>query len=572
MRLMGPSDRTFTLVRAAAAILMVLALGGLGPGWLPIVAILLVVLVHPDIVGRAVNAYAAHGLDLGVRSSLRRRWFEVSLAAIAVAGLAVQMKGVLLGVGHEWLGVDEERLANSVLGFLRTGALEHSTSEDHPGLHFWLLVISGLGAYLWALMTGLIRTIEDVRPWLFVGSGRVMNVVLAAGTTILTGLIGRTVVGRAAGLLAAGLFAFSPLSIETATVLRNDVGMVFFVIASSYAALLACERPTRSLAVISGALAGCAAGTKITAVFALVPALVAAAIPNTGRERRHSLAIVPASFLGALAITNHFIWSDVPTFLGQVTMDYGHVQKGHFAYTDAPRLAYASLLSSYGLGWPVMVCAAGFLVWSLAAGKRLIWVFLAFPVAYLWFMTLKSAMFPRWLYVLVPFIAVAGAGGLLELCRCAARLPGLFLHGPRAAIVGSIVGVAICLAGLYPIAWPGAIQIGRRFTAPTYALAEAWIKANVPKGDHVLAESGVLDLAYPGLQVVRVDDLRGTLGRNAPELRTCKWIVVPEYQFDIPGLADLFLVKEFVANPGLGGNRGMDVRVYVPQTLGRPPQ
>jgi hypothetical protein len=187
-------------------------------------------------------------------------------------------------------------------------------------------------------------------------------------------------------------------------------------------------------------------------------------------------------------------------------------------------------------------------------------------------MTLKSAIFTRWMYVLVPFIAVAGAGGLLELCRWAARLPGLFLHGPRAAVVGRIVGVAICLAGLYPIAWPGAIQIGRRFTAPTYALAEAWIKANVPKGDHVLAESGVLDLAYPGLQVVRVDDLRGTLGRNAPELRTCKWIVVPEYQFDIPGLADLFLVKEFVANPGLGGNRGMDVRVYVPQTLRRPPE
>jgi hypothetical protein len=180
-------------------------------------------------------------------------------------------------------------------------------------------------------------------------------------------------------------------------------------------------------------------------------------------------------------------------------------------------------------------------------------------------MTLKSAMFPRWLYVLVPFVAVAGAAGLLGLSQFVARLPGRFLKARGAAAAGRLLGGGVILASLLPVVWRGAADISRRFTAPTYSLAEAWLVRHVPPGDGVLLEAGWLDLDGSGLQVVRVDDLRKELGGDHFRLQGCRWIVVPETKFDIPGLSRLFLVKQFVAAYGFGGNRGIDVRIYVPR-------
>jgi hypothetical protein len=566
---MGPLDRASTFVRIAAATAMLVALAGAGPSWLPMAAILAVIALDPAVVAPLLKARETHGWSLGVGAFARRRWFELSLAAIALAGFCVRMKGVDIGVGHEWLGVDESRLAESVLGFLRTGTLEHGTSEDHPGLHFWLLTIGGIGTYLWALMSGLIKTIEDLKPATVVASGRIMNVCIAAGTTVLTGLVGRFIAGPAAGLVATAVVVLSPVTLETATQLRNDVGASFLVVFGAYAAQAAITAPRRFPALALGAIAGCATGTKITSVFALLPALLAVGVTTSGRPRWKGFASCAAGFFGAIAVTNHFIWSDIPTFLGQIAMDYGHVQKGHFAFTDQPRWGYTSLLADYGVGWPLLLLAAGCAVFGLATKNRRVWVLLAFPIPYLWFMTLKRALFVRWLDVLVPFIAVAGAAALVIVIRAAKRLPERFVPGLGGAMLGHALAAVLALAAFWPVAWPGAIQISRRFTAPTYALAEDWLIRTVPKADLVLAEEAELDLAKGAFRVVRVRDLGEALGSDL-QLSDCKWIVVQEGRFQLPGLDRLFLVREFTGDNGFGGGRGLDVRVYVPQPPGSP--
>ena len=550
---------------------MLASLAGAGPSWLPLAALLLLFILSPFIVETALTAAQPRRAWLAVGDVLRRRWFEASLGAIALAALGVRLVGVGVGLGHERIDIDEHALATSVLEFFRTGSLVHATSEDHPGLHFWLIAAGGLGTYLWALMTGLVRSVDDVRPELFLWAGRTVNAVLAGGTVVLTGLVGRVVASPAAGLIAAGAVAVSPLALETSSVLRNDVGMTFFVMVSAYAAQAVCSNPSRSSASAAGALAGVAAGVKITAVFALLPVSLAAALAVTGRQRWKNIAWCVAGFVAAVAVTNHFIWSDFSNFVRQISVDHGHVRRGHFAFTDTPRWSYVSLLGEYAVGWPTMVLAAGFAVYRLAAYDRRVWVLLAFPVPYLWFMTLKSAMFPRWVYVLVPFVAVAGAAGLLGFSQFLTRLPGRFLQTRGAAAAGRLLGAGIVLASLLPVAWPGAADISRRFTAPTYSLAEAWLAANVPPEDRVLLETGWLDLEGSGLRVVRVGDLRKELVGDDFRLQECRWIVVSEPAFDIPGLSRLFLVKQFVAAYGFGGNRGIDVRVYVRRPLEEQP-
>ena len=57
---------------------------------------------------------------------------------------------------------------------------------------------------------------------LFVLAARMTNVWIAAGTVVFTGLVGRTLSGSAAGLVAAFVVAVVPLSVQTTTVVRND--------------------------------------------------------------------------------------------------------------------------------------------------------------------------------------------------------------------------------------------------------------------------------------------------------------------------------------------------------------
>jgi hypothetical protein len=267
----------------------------------------------------------------------------------------------------------------------------------------------------------------------------------------------------------------------------------------------------------------------------------------------------------ALAVSNHFVWSDFPTFVHQIADDYGHVQPGHFAYASAPRTSYLLLIAGYGVGWPLMLSAAAFAAYALAAGRRSDWVFLAFPIAYLWFMTQKTALFTRWAYVLIPFIAVAGAAGLLAASRAFARAAERFSAHPRSGAAARWIGAAVSVALLLPFASMSAVTISHRFTRPTYALAETWLTGIAAHGDRVLAEAGALDLAHSGVDVVRVANLGETLNGADAEWRTAKWIVVQEPQFGTPALSKLLLVKEFVASMAFGGNRGLDVRVYVPR-------
>ena len=77
----GGLTRIF-LLRLAASVLMVLALGGLGPNWLPTAALAILVILAPPIVSVLIDA-SSGGIH-GLRLLLRRRWFEVSRLAVAL--------------------------------------------------------------------------------------------------------------------------------------------------------------------------------------------------------------------------------------------------------------------------------------------------------------------------------------------------------------------------------------------------------------------------------------------------------------------------------------------------------
>lgn len=555
---MSPVERGLVLLRAVVALLLLLSLGGIGSTWLSdrfLFGLLLLLLIAP-LVSRA---WATGDLDGGL-ARLRAHGFHGSLAVIAVVGLGIRLVDIGHGLGHGVPDIDEHRLAQSVVHFLRTGTIDHSTVEHYPGLHFWMLSASFVLTYLWALMAGVARSFPEMSLETFIWAGRVTNAFLEAGTITLTGLLGRIVSGPAVGLTAAAVVAVAPMSLEVGTQLRSDTALTLFAWACVYTAISRAERPGRPGAFGAGVLAGCATAVKYSGVFAMVPVVLAFGLSPRGSPRVTNVALSLLGFGAALATTNHYIWADLPNFLHQLATEVAMTGESHWAATANPRWFYTQTLAGFGLGWPLIALAAGFGAYGLAMPLKRVWLLLAFPLPYVWFMTHQPAQFPRWVYPLTPCAAILAMSGLVLLARSPGQLfDQIGLRGRRLA---PLVAIGLVLAVFAPFLWSAAAAISWRFAVPPHALAEAWLRDHAADGEEVLSQQGVLDFSQTPLRVTRVENLAEVLRGSDYYLHASHWVVVPEELFGDPNLARLDLAREFRASWTIGGNRGTDYRIY----------
>ncbi len=552
--------RALPAVRVLTAALFLLSLGGVGGTSMPSTSTLAVVLLLLQL--PALDADRRQRMA----SALRRHSFIVWLSVIALGGLGFRLLDIGHGLWHVPTDVDEDRLAESVLHFFRSGTIDHSTVEHYPGLHFWLLSGSFLVTYLWNLLTGVAETIGAMPQEPFVWAGRATNAVLEAGTVVLTGLIGRLVARPAVGLLAAGVLAMTPLAVEISTQLRNEAGLLFFLMATVYASLLLTRSGKSHTAIAAGALAGVSAGIKYSVVFgvlsAFAAALFAAPAARAGlapAARARLLALVAVGFVAAIAVTNHYLWADFPNFINQLSTEVTMTRSRHWSAQASPRWFYVDRLGAAGVGWPLVLFAGATVAVALASRRRDGWILAAFPLPYVWFMTQQEAQFSRWVYPIVPFVAIAGAVGLLaavEVVERGFRGRGAFRVFVPAMLVGLTVG---------PVGWGAAVQLSRRLTTPTHTYAEAWLRDHASPEDWILAEQKWLALRGWDLHFERVSNLRAVLAGGYNRLFAHQWIVVPEPYFGDRNLGRLALAQEFKADQGFAGNRGIDFRIYTPR-------
>ena len=259
------------VLSAAAATMLVLRLGGVGLFWLPGPMGLAVLLAGLVIIPRLWSTRTPEAW----RGWVRSHDFSIGLGLVVLLALIVRLPGLWSDLGHVPIDIDENRLAANVRHFFATGELRHETVEHYPGAVFWLSAAGSLLGYLRGLTSGLGRGPTQLPVELFVESARLANVVVGAAIVFFSGLLGRRLFTPAVGLIAAGIVAVVPLSVDTTVLVRNDAGMVLAVMAAVYFAVLALDDPRRERwLVTSGVLAGVAAGIKYSSVFAVAPPLV----------------------------------------------------------------------------------------------------------------------------------------------------------------------------------------------------------------------------------------------------------------------------------------------------------
>jgi hypothetical protein len=235
---------------------------------------------------------------------------------------------------------------------------------------------------------------------------------------------------------------------------------------------------------------------------------------------------------------------------------------------ENPAAFHTVILDRFGPGWPLLVLAAAFGIWGLVRGNGTAWVFWSFPLLYSWFTTQRPSQFPRWVYPLVPFLAVAGAAGLVMAVTALRGWRGA--EWRRAPLIRGAAVALLLLVALGPPLWAGAVLASRRLPTPTHELTEAWLREQAT--GTVLLERGWLDLDGSGLTVRRVPDLAVALQGGLYALCMNDWIVVPETHFRNPALAQLRFVHRIDADQrAFGGNLGYDYAIYATPDLARFP-
>ena len=561
-------ERFVTAAQIVSAAALFARLGGLGRTWLPSAALLATVVLLLGAAGLVLRRHASGWpLRNDWRRLLDRHGFTTGLALLAGLALLIRLPGIGADLGHVPLNIDEHRLAANVKRFFVSGEIGHGTVEHYPGVLFWGLTGASLLTYLHAVMDGTIVSIRQMPVEMFVLAGRVTNTGIAAGTVVFSGLIGRQLSGRTAGLIAASVVAFAPLSLQVTTVLRNDPAQVLFVCAAVYAAIASYASNRRGWAVLAGALAGIATGIKYTSVFALLPAMLAPVLSGTIPTRLARSGLALLAFVLAVATTNHFLWADFPNFVKQLADQVAITGPGHWAAMDNPAAFHRQILGQFGPGAVMLLLAAGFGVYSLASRRADLWIFWLFPLFYSWFATQRPSQFPRWVYPLVPFVAIAGACalGVLFAAWQASPVRGRRRWAQRLTAPG--VGVVAAIALWQPLL-QGAAYVSRRLTSPTHEIALQRLRQRSAAGDRVLAERGWLDLQGTMLQVHRVPSLPAVLQGPDYALYAHDWIVVPEPYFGHPGLRRLVFVERVKAvHRAFGGNTGYDFEIYTTPAL-----
>jgi len=282
----------------ALALFLALALGRgvLGAAAVPVqgalaLALLGSILAHPQVVARVRVTRTA-----------------VALVGILALALGLRVLGLRFGLPY-FEHPDEWAVADEALRMLRTGDYT-PFSYTYPTLYVYMQVGVATFHFLWGAGAGLYRTPADIDPVRFYVWARALTALLGTGAVALTFLVGRSLYGRTAGLLAAALIAVMPAVAGDAHYVTTDTPAMFFTLLAFLAIVrlgVAPEhdggretlRSTLALAFVAGFGVGIATATKWNAgalVIALLAAIVLAAYRRMSDARRSTFNLQPSTF------------------------------------------------------------------------------------------------------------------------------------------------------------------------------------------------------------------------------------------------------------------------------------
>ncbi len=418
----------------------------------------------------------------------------------------------------------DELLPGDVVHGLEAG-FAGSWYERYPPLHYYLLALVDL-PILWAWGVPARNPLpEGVHTQMFL-AGRLVSLLMGAGTAALVSLCGTRLYGRAAGALAALLFMGMPTLAFHTRLATLDVPYVFWWALSLLFGLRALEQP-RWRDLLGFALAAALAVTTKDQAYALYvlawPAWLwllrspaSGVLEGTTRSLTLRQVVLPALLAAAVFALVHRLPGNMAGFMAHVEVLRGPASEPFQAFSRDLPGALALLRATVGqvaatLGLPAFLLGVAGATWALARGVGLPSERFLLIGGLSYVLTFLYAIFyvyDRFVLPLSLILSIFGAG---LLARAARR--GRVVR--RLALTLALVLSAFSLAR--------ALATGRLLAHDTRYAAERWLQQNTPPGERLGFVGGWKDLPrqLPGLRVRSLRPDEEELRRMQPYFVVC---------------------------------------------------
>jgi hypothetical protein len=478
----------------------------------------------------------------------RLRWWTAALIVLCAALLLLLFRNIDSTLPYPQ-HTDEAFISGPASNILVKGDL-HPQRFNYPSLPTYLAASAMAFGFLRGATHLEIRDIGQLGqvgyPYYqtprVMGTARKAFALLAVTCAGMTGLCAWIALRRPSSLVLAPLILLlSPLFIRHAWVYLNvDIVGATFVMLAVGACLLGTLRPSfRQSAIVPGALAGLATGSKYTLAIAILPVLVGIGLyfPR-GRRIVAAFAAVAAMVAAFLAAVPYSL-ADIPGFLNGIGYETFHYASGHAGFAGdpgLPQLLYylRHFLTEFGYG-AAALALLGLVMLPFADWRRAA-VVTSFPAGLLWLLCSQRVHFTRNALAIQPFIAIFAAYGLVVVHAWIVRTASRRGWAPRRISVPVAAAVVLVIAAV-PV-WRFADHLRDRTDSRN--VAREWVAENLPYNWTIVLPSELgfdrrgLDVRGRNIKVVDLRSARDPEALNAmlSDVPSPAVIMVPRWGAD----------------------------------------
>jgi hypothetical protein len=416
----------------------------------------------------------------------QRRWpWWVGLALVLGAALGLRVWGVKQGLPFAYNADENAHFVPNAIGLFGHGWDPHYFVNP-PAYTYLLHVVFDVW---FGGRAGVSKALATNPTEVFV----VARLTAAAVGTLAVWLLylaGAKLFGRAVGLLAAALLAFSFLAVFYSHLALNDVPTLAPIALSLWGTAGVLREGRLRDYVLAGVGLGLACATKYTGGIVLLPLVAAGAIqlaaPAGRTAAARGLVLAGIVALGAFVVANPYAVLDLAAFRDGLhhQADAADDALGKLGLTQSSGHLYYLWTFTWGLGWVPLV--AGVVGLGLLAfdDRRALLVLGPAPILYVLYMGTQARFFGRWLLPVFPIACLLAAYAIVRLTQLAARrVPAL---GPAVAVLGTVLllgqGIVYSLHSAMTLSRPD-----------TRNKTRAWLADHVPANTRIVVEPVVPD-------------------------------------------------------------------------------
>lgn len=328
---------------------------------------------------------------------------------------------------------------------------------------------------------------------LFVG-GRIFMLVCGIATIILTYMVGRRLLSKPIGLIAATILAFMPLHVSFSQIIRTDMMTTMFMLLALLSTLRIARDNRWQDYALTGVIIGFAVATKWPSAMVIVAPIAVGLIK--ARENPSALWTIFRNImmLGTVSVISLFVISPyllidyqkvIHNLLGEFQSHHVGATGGGF-FENMKSYIFGTLRETFGI-IGILAAATGLFL-CMRLGRVKIAVLILPAAAFFIFISLQTLIWDRWLVPLLPFFVLFAAIAIDRVGRFGMeRFGGTVAQLGMAGLLGILI--APMIASTYA-------QTTERLN-DTRNQASNWARANMPSGSKILVEHLAFDLLSP---------------------------------------------------------------------------